>query len=357
MRKMSKAKTMSSSRRKRHHLKTRKVTAGKVVDEYANTALYPPIKALQSYRMKVSDLHTIAYWTYGNKLGKPVLYVHGGPGAGSNPNMARFFNPQLYYIVLVDQRGCGESTPFAELKENTTQDLIADFEKIRKSLHINKWQVFGGSWGSTLSLAYAIAHPDKTTELVVRGIFLARQSEVDWVQEPNGAEHMNLEGWKHYASMVKGRLHDLQSYTDVYTNLFSGMYGAKERDKALKLWSAWEESISTLQPEKWETIMKKFKMDKSYIAMSSIEHHYFTHNCFLPKGYFFDKRNMDRIRHIPTVIVQGLYDLVCPNVTARQLHEMLPKAKFTLTIAGHSGMQPENIRYLVEATDSFANAK
>jgi len=326
-------------------------------DKYADTALYPPIKPLHAYRMKVSDLHTIAYWTYGNPKGKPVVYFHGGPGAGTNPDMARFFNPQKYYIVLIDQRGCGESTPLGELRENTTQDLIGDFERIRESLGIKKWQVFGGSWGSTISIAYTMQHPHRVTELIVRGIFLARRFETDWVQEPGGAEKFNLEGWRHYDEAVPENLLEKThgSYLDAYGLLFRGHAGEKARDNALLMWSAWEASISNLIPESWDDIIRKYKKDKTYIPSSLIEHHYFAHDCFLPRGYFFEEKNLRRIRDIPTVIVQGRYDLVCPNVSARELHEFLPKASFTLTMAGHSGFEPENIRYLVAATDKFAS--
>lgn len=332
--------------------KTRNKTVKKSKkDKYADTALYPPIKPLKNYTMKVSDLHTIAFYTYGNPNGKPVLFVHGGPGAGTNPNMARFFNPKAYYIILVDQRGCGKSKPTAELRENTTKDLISDFEKIRDFLNIDKWQVFGGSWGSTLTLAYSIAHPERVTEIIVRGIFLATKDEVDWIAEPKGAEFFNLEGWKYYESVIPKKYRT--NFMKAYDKCFKGKFGEKTKDECLLAWSSWESSLSKLYPTPLDEIISEYKKDKTYIPSSLIEHHYFSNGCFMEDEYLIKKENLDRIRHIPTVIVQGRYDLVCPFMSAYKLHLALPSAKFYPTIAGHTAFDKENIKYLVKATNSF----
>lgn len=320
--------------------------------------LFPETKPLSEEFMKVSDLHTVAFWTYGNPNGKPVLYVHGGPGAGTTPKSARFFDPKAYYIVLVDQRGCGKSLPIAELRENTTQDLINDFEKIREKLGINKWMIFGGSWGSTLSLAYSIAHPERVTELVIRGIFLIRKSEVDWFIRPRGTESIYPDTWKIFLDGIpkheqKENINDID-FMKVYGKCFKGDYGLSAKNKALLAWSVWETSVSHLHPESIEDIIKDYKKTKGHIAMSSIEHHYFSNGGFFNnENYFLEKENLDRIKHIPTTIVQGRYDVLCPAISAHALHEKLPKARFFLTIAGHSAYDEANVDKLVEATNIY----
>jgi proline iminopeptidase len=334
---------------KKHINKTRRSTSKG--DPYSHTALYPPIKPLETYKMKVSDIHTIAYRTFGNKNGKPVLFVHGGPGSAPSDHAARFFNPKAYYIVLVDQRGCGKSTPTAEIRENTTKDLISDFEKIRESLGIDKWQVFGGSWGSSLSLAYSYTHPERVTELIVRGIFFGRPKEIDWVTQPGYLELLNPEAWAIYSGPLPNK--NAKDYFKLFGECFAGKYGPKVKDEALLSWSVWEDSNSHLVPLDLKKMISELRKDKTYIEMSTIEHHYFGHHLFLPEGYFLDKNNTNKIKHIPTVIVQGRYDLVCPFTTAWDLHKALPNAEFHPTIAGHSAFDDENIKYLVKATDSF----
>ena len=325
----------------------------KKYDEYANTELYPPIKSLRNYRMKVSDLHTIAYSTYGNPNGKPVLFVHGGPGSAPSSNAARFFNPKAYYIILVDQRGCGKSKPTAETRQNTTQDLISDFEKIREFLNIEKWQVFGGSWGSSLSLAYAYTHPERVTELIIRGIFFGTKEEIDWVTQPGKLELLNPEAWEFYKNALPKNVNS-NDYFELFGKCFRGDYGERIKDQALLSWSVWEDSNSHLVPSKLKTLINSLRKDKTYIEMSTLEYHYFENNLFLPTGYFLDKKNLEKIKHIPTVIVQGRYDLVCPFNTAWSLHKALPNAEFYPTIAGHSAFDHENIKYLVAATDKFS---
>jgi proline iminopeptidase len=318
----------------------------------SKTNLYKSSKLIKQHKLKVSDLHTIVYYTYGNKYAKPVLCVHGGPGGASSHNTTRFFNPSKYYIILVDQRGCGKSTPFAELRQNTTWDLIEDFENVRKKLGIDEWMVFGGSWGSTLSLVYAINYPERVTELVLRGIFLGTKKEIDWVTENSGLEIFNPYGWNIYSKTIPEK-YRLNKYIDTYGKCFNGDFGEKLKDDCLLSWSIWESMNSNLKQENLNTIIKNLKKGKSYVSLSKIEHHYFSNSCFLSKNYLTNKFNLDKIKNIPIVIVQGMYDLVCPYENAYHLHKLLPKSILYPTIAGHSQFEPENIKYLLKATESF----
>ena len=334
--------------------KQKKTRKNKSVNEmYSKTDLYPPIVFNEEYFLKVSNLHTIYISTYGNIRGKPVLYVHGGPGAGTNPDMARFFNPKKYFIVLVDQRGCGKSLPNSELRENTTSHLISDFEKVRKMLKIKKWMVYGGSWGSTLSLAYAMQCPSKTTELVVRGVYFCTDKENHWISEPNGAEYFNPEGWNYYSSKIPNKPKK-SLFMKEYKKCFSGKLGDKRKNECLLAWNVWEASLSSLNPKPLKKLIADIRKE-NFQQMSLIENHYFSNNCFFTEGYFLKKKNLDKIKNIPITIVQGLYDLVCPYITAYKLHKALPHSVFYPTIAGHTAMDTENIKYLVKATDYYAS--
>lgn len=334
--------------RNSHHKKTLKKR-----DTYKDTAFYPPIKPFKSAMLKVSDIHTIAYFLYGNPNGKPVLFVHGGPGAGTVPDYARFFNPKKYFIILVDQRGTGKSTPFGETRENTTQLLIKDFEKLRKLLNVKKWQLFGGSWGSTLSLAYAIAHPEVVSELVLRGIFTLRKKELDWVQQGPGANFVFPEGWEYYEKVIPPN--ERGDMMKAFGKRFNGSMGKKAKDDACLAWSQWEAAISHLHPTPHNEIMKDLKKTKNYIPMSLIEYHYFINKGFFPnQNYLLDPKSLVHIKKKPMTIVQGRYDMVCPITTAYELHERMPHARFNVTMAGHSMLDKENIKHLVEATDLYA---
>lgn len=320
---------------------------------FADTALYQQTEPIQSGKIKVSDIHTIAFTVYGNPQGKPVLFVHGGPGGGTTPAMARFFDPSKYKVVLVDQRGCGDSTPFAELEENTTWDSVADFEKVRDLLQIEKWQVFGGSWGSTLSLAYAQSHPDRVTELVLRGIFMLREKELRWFYQGPGASFLFPEDWAKYEEAIPEE--ERYDYIKAYGRRLRGELGEAEMHKAAKAWSIWEGRTSKLVQDSWESVKGKFGDDKFSLAFARIENHYFTNKGFFPRdGYLLEKERIDRIRKIPTVIVQGRYDVVCPPVTAYELKQAMPEADCVFTTTGHSGFEKEIIAYLVAATDRFA---
>jgi len=321
-----------------------------------NQYLYPPIKPLNIYKLQVSEIYTIPVWTFGNPKGKPVIFIHGGPGGGTTFNDARFFNPKKYFIVLVDQRGCGKSTPLAngiKIEDNTPKDLISDFEKVRNYLNIEKWMVFGGSWGSTLSLAYTMAHPNKVTELIIRGVFFCSRGEIDWLIEPKGAQQFHPEAWNYYESSLPERDKFKGDYLEGFKRCFSGIYGNKKKEHCMLAWAAWEDANSLLHTKPLKQIIRESKKTRSYISNASIENYYFSNQCFFKNNYFLKKTNLDKIRHIPTTIVQGLYDLECPFMTAYKLHKALPHAGFFPTMAGHSAYDPENTKYLVKATNSF----
>jgi proline iminopeptidase len=301
---------------------------------------------------QVSKIHTIAYFTYGNIKGKPVLVVHGGPGAGTTPKMSRFFNPTKYYIILVDQRGCGKSLPFGEIKNNKTVDLIEDFEKIRKKLCINKWMIFGGSWGSTLSLAYSMKYPQNVTEIILRGIFLIRKKEIDWVNSGKGANYIFPDAWKKYKNNIP--IKERKNYMKAYGKRLYGKLGEKEQKKSALAWSMWEGSISHLIPLNEKDIKEDLMNNNTYIPISIIEHYYFINGGFFPReGYLLEDKNINKIKHLPIYIVQGQYDIVCPITSAFDLYNKLPNSEFNITLAGHSAYEPENIRKLVEITNKL----
>ena len=311
-------------------------------------SLFPPIEPYNHGWLSVGDGHEIYYEESGNPSGKPCLFVHGGPGGGASPAARQFFDPDKYRIVLFDQRGCGRSKPHASIEANTTWHLIDDIELIRQTLGIDRWLVFGGSWGSTLSLAYAQSHPERVTELVLRGIFLLRAQELQWFYQ-HGASELYPDAWQHYlAPIPDAERHDL-------INAFHSRLTSEDpevRLSAARAWSVWEASTSFLIQN--EDFMAQLDEPEAALAMARIECHYFVN------GGFFESPNqlldaVDRIRHIPCVIVQGRYDVVCPPTTAWDLHEAWPEADFKLIAnAGHSAFDPANAAALIEATNRFA---
>ncbi len=308
---------------------------------------YPEIEPFDRGFLPVSPLHTLYYEQSGNPHGKPVVFLHGGPGGGTNPKCRRFFDPAVYRIVLFDQRGCGQSTPHAELTDNTTWDLVADIERVREHLGIDRWQVFGGSWGSTLSLAYAQTHPDKVTELVLRGIFMLRRRELEWFYQ-KGCDMLYPDAWETYLNAIpEVERGDLMSA--YYRRLTSA--DAKARTSAARAWSVWEGATSFLYQDK--SHIESSGEDDFALAFARIECHYFVN------GGFFEHddqllRNVDRIRHIPAVIVQGRYDVVCPLRSAWDLHRAWPEADLRIVQdAGHSAFEPGILHQLLEATDQF----
>ena len=310
--------------------------------------LYPDIEPHDNGMLKVSDLHTLYYEECGNPDGKPVVFLHGGPGAGCNAKARRFFDPDRYRIILFDQRGCGRSTPHAELRDNTTWHLIADIEQLRAHLGIDRWQVFGGSWGSTLALAYSQSHPDRVTELVLRGFFMLRRAELEWFYQ-KGADTIFPDVWEDYLAAIPVAEHgDLMS---AYHRRLTGD-DAQARLKAAQAWSVWEGSTSFLLQD--TTYISGTAQDEFALAFARIECHYFVN------GGFFEHdgqllRDVDRIRDIPAVIVQGRYDVVCPARSAWDLHRAWPEAELVVVPdAGHSALERGITHELIEATDRFA---
>ena len=311
------------------------------------TDLYPEITPFNEADIAVSDLHTVHYEQCGNPDGKPVLFVHGGPGGGIDPYYRRFFNPDKYRVILVDQRGCGQSRPLYELQDNTTQDLIADFEKIRVTLGIEKWMVFGGSWGSTLSLAYAQSHPDRVTELVLRGIYLGTDRENTWLFGGNGANYIYPDYWEDFIAVIPESQRD--NLLSAYYHIFTGADQAL-KERAAKAWSAWEVSISQLDFD-MERVQRTLDSTVG-ISLAMLECHYMYHQCFLQPNQLL--ANIDVIRDIPGVIVHGRYDMVCAPKSAWELAQTWPQAELIyVPAAGHSMAESAIASELVRATDAF----
>ncbi|MBN1206520.1 MAG: prolyl aminopeptidase [Myxococcaceae bacterium] len=309
--------------------------------------LYPPIEPYNTGRLRVSPLHELYFEESGNPKGKPVIFVHGGPGAGTTARQRCFFDPEAYRIILLDQRGSGKSTPHASLEDNTTWHLVEDMETLRRHLGIERWQVFGGSWGSTLALAYSQKHPERVTELVLRGIFLLRQQEIHWFYQ-HGAHILFPDAWEDYLAPIppeeRGDL--VHAYHRRLTS-----EDARVRLEAAKAWSIWEARTSTLLPN--PGLVAHYGEDTFALAFARIECHYFVNRAFLRT----DTQLLDdvpRIRHIPGVIVQGRYDMPCPMDSAWALHKAWPEAELKIiSDAGHSGYEPGIASALVEATDKF----
>lgn len=308
--------------------------------------IYPAIDAYDSDFLEVSDLHTIHYEQSGNPDGRPVVLLHGGPGGGLSASYRRFFDPKKWRIIQFSQRGCGQSTPFAELKENTTWDLVADIEKLREHLSVDTWAVFGGSWGSTLSLTYAQTHPEKCTALFLRGIFLLRKKEIDWFYQ-EGASKIYPDAWEHYIAPIP------ENERDDLVAAFHKRLTSPDKDTrqtAARAWAVWEASTSKLIQD--DNLMSAFDQPLFAEAFARIECHYFTN-----KGFFENENqlidNVDRIRHIPAVIVQGRYDVVCPAESAWELSRAWPEAELKIIQdAGHSMSELGIRRALVAATDT-----
>jgi proline iminopeptidase len=313
----------------------------------ARRTLYPEIEPFRTGRLRVSELHDLYFEESGNPTGKPAIFLHGGPGGGTDPKMRRFFDPSVYRIVLFDQRGCGKSTPHAELRENTTWDLVADIEKLRAHLGIEKWLVFGGSWGSTLALAYAEKHPERVTELVLRGIFLLRKQEIDWFYQ-RGAGALFADVWEEYlAPIPEAERGDL---LHAYHKRLTGD-DAAIRQAAARAWSTWEGKTSTLFPD--SGLIAKTSGDEFSLAFARIECHYFVNRGFFERDAQL-LEDVGRIRHVPATIVQGRYDVVCPMESAWALHRAWPEADLRIVgDAGHSAMEPGITHELVLATDRY----
>ena len=311
-------------------------------------SLYPEIQPYDTGTLPVDERHTLYYEQCGNPEGKPVVLLHGGPGGGCSDKMRRFHDPEKYRIVLFDQRGSGRSTPHADLVDNTTWHLVEDIETLRVKLGIDRWQVFGGSWGSTLALAYAETHPKRVTELVLRGIFMLRRWELEWFYQ-EGASRLFPEAWEHYVKAIPvTERHDLISA--FHRRLTSE--DDKTRLAAAKAWSVWEGATSFLHID--EDFANSHEDPQFALAFARIENHYFVNSGFFEVD---DQllRDAGNLADIPGVIVHGRYDVVCPVQNATDLHKAWPKSELVITPAsGHSAFEAETVDALVRATDAFA---
>jgi len=309
--------------------------------------LYPPIEPFRHGWLDVGDGHSIYWELCGNPQGKPAVFLHGGPGGGCSPSQRQFFDPKRYCVLLFDQRGCGRSRPHASIEANTTWHLVADIERLREMIGVERWLVFGGSWGSTLALAYAERHPERVTELVLRGIFTLRRAELLWYYQ-EGASWMFPEKWERFLAPIPPAERDnlMLAYHRRLTHPDLAV-----QMEAAKAWSLWEGETITLLPN--EDYTRQFGEDHYALAFARIENHYFVNGGFLEENQLI--RDASRLAGIPGVIVQGRYDVATPPVTAWELHNAWPGSELIIVSdAGHASTEPGIVHHLVEATDAFA---
>jgi proline iminopeptidase len=316
----------------------------------ARRGLYPAIEPSRQGYLSVGDGHEVYWEECGNSAGKAVVFLHGGPGAGSDAKARRFFDPARYRIFLFDQRGCGRSRPHASLEHNTTWHLVADIERLRTLFGVERWQVFGGSWGSTLALAYAQAHPGRVTELVLRGIFLLRKRELDWFYQ-EGASYLYPDRWEEYVAPIP-----LEERGDLVRAFYRRLTGSDPAvaQAAARAWAVWEGATSYLLTD--DDNVRRWGEDEFALAVARIECHYFVNGGFMTQENQL-LEGIARIRHIPAVIVQGRHDVVCPMYTAWDLHRAWPEAEFHIVEgAGHAYSEPGILPLLIAATDRFGGA-
>jgi proline iminopeptidase len=315
----------------------------------AGLGLFPEIEPRTSGMLRLNAVHSMYWEECGNPAGIPVVFLHGGPGAGSTPRQRRFFDPEAYRVIVYDQRGSGRSTPLGELHDNTTLHLVADLETLRRRLGVERWFVFGGSWGSTLALAYAETHPERCLGLVLRGIFLCRKSEIEWFLY--GLRNIFPEPWEKFASFLPP-----EERGDLLRNYYRRLTDpdASVHMPAARSWSVYEGSCSTLLPS--PDTVAYFAGDVVALGLARIEAHYFVNDIFLPESSLL--ANASRLHGIPGVIVQGRYDVVCPLVSAHDLHRAWPQAEFRIVAnAGHSVWEPGIAAALIEATERFKRTR
>lgn len=309
--------------------------------------LYPVIEPFRTGYLDTGDGHQVYWEISGNPEGKPAVFLHGGPGAGCSPAHRRLFDPKKYRVLLFDQRGCGRSKPHASLENNTTWDLVKDVESLRAIMGVEKWLVFGGSWGSTLALAYAETHPAHVSELVVRGIFTLKKREIDWYYQ-NGASNLFPDLWENFlAPIPESERGDL---VDAYRKRLTGT-DAKAQIEAARAWSVWEGSTIKLLPNRQNST--SYGQDQFALAFARIENHYFVHGGWMTDGQLI--KDAHKLKSIPGIIIQGRYDVCTPAVTAWELHKAWPEAQFVIVDdAGHAFDEPGIMNQLIEATDRFA---
>lgn len=307
---------------------------------------FPEILPFNHFMLDVNDGHTLYVEQCGNPEGQPVIFIHGGPGGGCGENDRRFFDPEKYHIILFDQRGCGRSMPHGSLAQNTTQHLVADIEKIRDNLAIEQWHVFGGSWGSTLSLVYAQTHPSSVLSLTLRGIFLGRPEDTQWTFASGGGTRIFADYWQKYLDALPQG--ETQSSVHAAYQIMIG----DDKEAAMRVaraWSEWEIRCCTLEPN--EEFVNSMTSDEGCWTLARHEAHYMAHDCFLTDNQILT--HCDAIADIPTIIVHGRYDIVCPFDNAWLLHQKLPKSELHITIAGHASVEPETTHHLIAATNKM----
>ncbi|MEE8482902.1 MAG: prolyl aminopeptidase [Acidiferrobacterales bacterium] len=310
--------------------------------------LFPALSLDKTHRLKVDDVHELYIEECGNRKGIPILFVHGGPGAGCEPYHRRFFDPNIYHIILFDQRGAGQSTPHASLENNTTQDLVADMEKIRDFLGIDRWVLFGGSWGSTLSLVYAETHPQNVLGLILRGIFLCQPKEIQWFYQ-NGANRIFPDYWKDFIQPIPENERD-----NLVAAHYKRLVGDNElaRMASAKAWSLWEARTATLTPKR--KVVDFFGTPRVALALARIEAHYFMHDSFLADNQILC--NTKKIKGIPGYIIHGRYDMICPLENAFALADVWPAAQLEIIpAAGHSASEPAIVDALIQATNGMVS--
>jgi len=309
--------------------------------------LYPPIKPYVTHHINVDEVHSLYIEEAGNPLGLPVVFLHGGPGAGCAPFHRQFFDPEVYRIVLFDQRGCGKSTPHACLEGNTSWDLVSDIERIREHLQIERWAVFGGSWGSTLGLLYAQAHPQRVSGLILRGIFLARESDVRWFYQ-QGTSRLFPDYWEKFIEPIAEDERD-----DMIAAYYRQLTGEDEMQKmrAARAWSSWEGMTATLKTD--NSLIKSFSASFTALSIARIECHYFMHQCWLRPNQIIE--DIEKIRHIPAWLVHGRYDVICPVEQAWELSSAWPEAQLSIIAdAGHAAVEPGIMDALINATHALS---
>lgn len=309
--------------------------------------LYPPIKPYVTHHINADEVHTLYIEETGNPQGLPVVFLHGGPGTGCAPYHRQFFDPEIYRIVLFDQRGCGKSTPHASLDNNTSWDLVNDIELIREHLQIEQWAVFGGSWGSTLGLLYAQTHPQRVSGLILRGIFLARESDVRWFYQ-QGTSRLFPDYWEKFIEPIPEEERD-----DMIAAYYRQLTGEDEMQKmrAARAWSTWEGMTATLQTD--DSLVRSFSASFTALSIARIECHYFMHQCWLRPNQLIE--DIHKIRHIPAWLVHGRYDVICPVEQAWELSSVWPEAKLSIIAdAGHAVVEPGITDALIDATRALS---
>ncbi len=309
--------------------------------------LYPEIKPYAEHHLEVSEIHNLYIEECGSPDGVPVVFIHGGPGGGCDTDHRRFFDPEKYRIILFDQRGCGRSKPHASLVENTSQDLINDMEAIRVSLDIDRWMLFGGSWGSTLALLYAESFPDRVSAMVLRGIFLGRESDNKWLYQ-EGANYIYPDYWEDFSTHIPE-----DERGDLLTAYYKRLTGPNElaRMSSAKAWSLWEARMATLHTS--HKMIEQASEPHFALSLACIEAHYFVNKCFISENQILE--NIDKINNIPGIIVHGRYDMICPLENAWSLHHAWPVSELHIVRdAGHSAGEAGNIDALIRATRTMA---